>query len=139
MNSAGRRLVYPEPIGLETLPIKVLPEALELIYSLGSALPYGLRVPLSFNSPGQFFINISSVIADEKGWIRAGVLAHIIATPSGDAKRTTRRAYIDNLALELSGKEFPYYLEFWPYRWISDYYFEIWAKRSPESRALEAE
>lgn len=122
----ARRLVYPEPLAAN-LPTVSVGSELELIHQYGSALPIGHQIPLLFDSPVRLVVRVSSVIGEERQWLRAGYLAQVLYGLPGDPKRTVNRLYLDERFFEFDGAGYPFYFEFWPYRWLSDYFLEVWA------------
>ncbi len=85
------------------------------------------RVPLLFETPARVQIRISSQVGEDRGWTRAGLLAQVLFGLDGDPKKDVSKLFIDEGFFVLDGAGFPYYLEFWPYRWLTDYVFEVWA------------
>jgi hypothetical protein len=124
------KLLYPEPLGWP-LPEVELNASMQKIDEFGTALPMAYRVPLLFNQPARLVVRVSSMIGTDRGWLRAGSLAQVLAELPGDPKKTVKRLYLDEGFFEFDGSGVPFYLEFWPYRWISDYYFELWAQLAP--------
>lgn len=123
------RLLYPEPL-FGGLPPVSLSSSLTKVHEFGTASPMAHRVPLLFNSPANILIRVDSVIGSEKEWVRAGSLAQVLYGLPGDPKKQVSRLYLDEAFFELDGANFPYYLEFWSYRWIEDYFLEVWAQQS---------
>ncbi|MEO0884683.1 MAG: hypothetical protein AAFY54_01965 [Cyanobacteria bacterium J06648_10] len=113
------------------MPSFPLTAALQKVDEFGTALPYAYRVPFFFASPARILIRVSSVIGEEQDWLRAGSLAQVLAGLPGDPKKSVQRLYLDERFLELDGAGYSYYLEFWPVRWLSDYYLEVWAQLMP--------
>jgi len=126
----SRKLVYPEPL-FGPLPTFPLTDSLQKVDEFGTAIAFPYRVPFFFDAPARIIIKISSVLGDEKDWIRAGSLAQVLAGLPGDPKKEVSRLYLDERFFEFDGAGYSYYLEFWPVRWLADYYFEIWAQRMP--------
>ncbi|MBT9316373.1 hypothetical protein [Leptothoe spongobia] len=89
------------------------------------------RFRFELTQPSQLLVQVSSTIAQAKGWHRAGYLAHIlreapIANPIADVERL----YFGQQYLSIPWTGLGYYLEFWPHTWISNYRIEVWARES---------
>ena len=138
MPSSVRRLLYPDPL-VGSFPAIALSESMERIHQFGTALPMAHRIPLRFDSPARLLVRVESMVGTERNWLRAGSLAQIIYGLPGDPKKKVSRLYLDEGFFEVDGAGFPYYFEFWPYRWISDYYLEVWAQLAPQPLLLRVE
>ena len=123
-----RRLLYPEPL-IGTLPTFSLTSAMEPIYQFGTALAMAHRVPLLFKSSMKLTVRVSSVIGEEKNWLKAGYLAQVLDGLPGEPKKEVQQLYLDEGFFELEDAGYPFYLEFWPYRWLTDYFLELWAQQ----------
>ena len=125
------RLLYPAPLSDSFPPLTpiVLSESLQSIHSFGTAEPLGHRVPFIFEEPARIVVRVESVIGEQRGWIRAGNIAQCLSGLPGDPKKDVKQLYIDEGFFEFDGSGYPFYLEFWSYRWLSDYYLQIWAQR----------
>ena len=127
MSPLTRRLLYPEPL-FGGLPAVELTDDLTLVHSFGTAEPMAHRVPLMFENSAQVLVRVASAIGAENKWLRAGSLAQVLSLEPGDPKKEVNRLYLDEAFFTLDGAGNPYYLEFWPVRWLSDYYLEVWAQ-----------
>ncbi|MEN8444827.1 MAG: hypothetical protein ABG776_07435 [Cyanobacteria bacterium J06555_13] len=79
----------------------------------------------------RLLVKVSSDIGAQKGWRRAGSLAQVlVGLPTGDPKKSVQRLYLDEVFIELDGRGYGYYLEFWPVCWLADYHLEIWAQQA---------
>jgi hypothetical protein len=104
---------------------------LSKIYDFRAARAVARRVPLLFDEQITLIVRVSSNIATNRGWIRAGSLAQCLKVSPGDPKKEVNHLYFDESYFSLDGGGLQFYLEFWPYKWLSDYRLEIWAQRSP--------
>lgn len=125
-----RRLLYPNPLS-GNLPLAAVGTDLEPVYQFGTALPTGHLIPLLFDVPVRLIVIINSVIGDQNNWIRAGHLAQLLYGVPGNPKKAVERLYLDEAFFEFDGAGYPFYFEFWAYRWITDYYLELWAEQIP--------
>ncbi|MBE9064147.1 hypothetical protein [cf. Phormidesmis sp. LEGE 11477] len=113
------------------MPTKQLTTTLSKVHDWRTLRCVGRRIPLLFPQPSQFLIRVTSRIGESKNWIRAGVLAQVLVGLPGDPKKDTKRLYLDENFERFDGSGYSYYLEFWPYRWLSDYRLEVWAQLQP--------
>lgn len=88
----------------------------------------GYQVPLLFTGPARVMLKVESNIGMENNWLSAGVFAQLLYGLPGDPKYRTERLYLDEAFFVLDGGGYPYYLEFWAVRWLSDYFLEVWAQ-----------
>lgn len=124
------KILYPTPLEDSFPPITpiALTESLRLVHNFGTAEALAHRIPLIFEVPGRFLIRIESTVGERRGWKWAGYLAQCLYDLPGDPKKKVERLFIDEKFIQLDGASYPYYLEFWPVRWLSDYYLELWAQ-----------
>ncbi len=132
---SSRRLLYPDPY-TGGLPDVELSSTLEKVHEFGTAIPAAHRIPLIFSKPASVIIKIDSVIGAEKDWLRAGSLAQVL-TALEQPKKKVSRLYLDEAFLELDGSGYSYFLEFWPNKWLADYYLEVWARLTPARLILQ--
>lgn len=124
------RLLYPAPLS-DSFPPPVsivLSDSLQRVHNFGTAEALAHRIPLIFEVPARVLIRVESSIAERRGWKRSGVLAQCLFGLPGDPKKEVERLYFDEKFIEFDGSGYPYYLEFWPYLWVTDYYIEVWAQ-----------
>lgn len=83
-------------------------------------------------APIRVLVRVSSRIGTKKNWIRAGVIAQIVVCGpgAGAATKFVRRLYLNATLLQLEGAGYPFYIEFWAYKWLSDYHLEVWAQQA---------
>lgn len=125
------KLLYPGPSpnpSTSSFPAVELSESLQRVYNFGTATAIAWRIPLMFESPARVMVHVESTIGNQRGWLRAGMLVQCLFGPLGHPKKEVERLYLDEKFIELDGIGYPYFLEFWPYRWLKDYYLEIWAQ-----------
>jgi hypothetical protein len=120
------KLLYPEPLSMALIPL-ALSASLSKVHVFGTSIPMAHRVPLLFETPARVQVRVSSLIGADRGWVRAGSLAQVLYGLDGDPKKEVSRVFLDEGFYEFDGAGFSYYLEFWPYRWLTDYLFEVWA------------
>lgn len=126
------KILYPASLESSFPPIVpiALTESLQLVHNFGTAEVLAHRIPLIFDGPAHFLILIESNVAERRNWRWGGYLAQCLYDLPGDPKKAVERLYIDEKFIKLDGAGYPYYLEFWPVRWLSDYYLEIWAQEA---------
>ena len=126
----GRRLLYPEE-GFPPDVVVPLTADMAQVEDFYTDIPMGYRVPRLFEQAARVLVKVSSDIGAQKGWRRAGSLAQVlVGLPIGDAKKAVQRLYLDEGFMELDGRGYAYYLEFWPVCWLTDYHLEIWVQRA---------
>lgn len=86
------------------------------------------RVPVSFNQPGLVVVRVSSTIGKKEGWLRAGKLAQCLQNLPGNPKKSVNQIFFDDAVFVFDGAGYPYFFEFWPYKWLTDYRLEIWVQ-----------
>lgn len=125
------RLLYPAPLESSFPPIVPigLTDSLQLIHNFGTAVALGHRVPFIFEERARIVIRVESTMGAQRGWIRSGNIAQCLYGLPGDPKKEVKRLYFNERFFEFDGSGYPFYLEFWPYRWVSDYYLQLWAQR----------
>ena len=89
------------------------------------------RFRFELAQPAQLLVQVSSTVADTRGWHRAGYLAHLLrGTPIAEPIADVQRLYFGQQYRVFPWTGLSYYLEFWPHRWISDYRIEVWAREA---------
>lgn len=129
------RLVYPPPLLYGSFETAILTADLKKIENYRTLQNRARRIPLFFSGPCVIVARVTSSTGTLNGWIRAGSLAQCLYSLPGKPKKAVNKLYLDSGVFQFDSLDFPYYLEFWPYRWLSDYQLELWAKEQPLSPA----
>lgn len=124
------RLTYPPPL-FGSLQAATLTADMEKLEDYRTFSHIARRVPLSFDKPAILTVRVSSSVGSRNGWLRSGCLAQCLDSLPSDPKKAVQRLYLDTAVFEFEGFDYPYYFEFWPYRWLTDYRLELWAKLAP--------
>lgn len=91
----------------------------------------GHRFSFRLNQPADVLVKITSSIAHQKGWYRAGYLANLLTGgPIAEPVRAVERLYFGQQHLSIPYTGLDHYFEFWPHVWITDYRIELWAKKA---------
>ncbi|MDV3350746.1 hypothetical protein QGP82_18705 [Leptothoe sp. LEGE 181152] len=89
----------------------------------------GYRFSFRLNQSADVLVKITSVIANQKGWHRAGYLANLLTGgPIRESVQAVERLYFGQQHVSIAYTGLEHYLEFWPHVWITDYRIELWAK-----------
>lgn len=125
-----RRWPFTKPVGLA---LSLFPQTLTDTYrQLGvrsAVSPEGYRFSFRLQHSADILINISSEVANQKGWHRAGYLATVQTGAPIDAPvQSVDTLYFGQQYLSFVWTGLDGYFEFWPHLWITDYQIEIWAK-----------
>lgn len=125
------RWPFTKPGGL---PIGLLPQQLTDQYQELEVTQVfqhqGHRFNFSLSEPADVLVSVSSQVADNRGWHRAGYLANMLTNaPMLDPVQQVERLYFGQQHLSVPYTGLPHYFEFWPHWWITDYRISLWAKR----------
>ncbi|MFG6101668.1 hypothetical protein U2F10_05410 [Leptothoe sp. EHU-05/26/07-4] len=90
----------------------------------------GYRFAFKLNQSADVLVKVTSVIANQKGWHRAGYLANLLTGgPIREPIQAVERLYFGQQHISIAYTGLEHYLEFWPHVWITDYRIELWAKQ----------
>ena len=117
----------------EGFPVALLPQTLTEQYRELEAVQVldhqAHRFGFSLSEPADLLIAVSSTIADVRNWHRAGYLAGLLLNaPVPDPIKQVERLYFGSQYVSVPYTGLPYYVEFWPHYWITDYRISVWAK-----------
>lgn len=123
---------FTKPVGL---PVGLILQELTDQYvrlEFKSVLTHkGHRFGFRLNQPVDVLVKVTSTIATQKGWYRAGYLANLLTgAPMSEPVRDVERLYFGQQHLAIPYTGLSHYFEFWPHLWITDYTIELWAKQA---------
>lgn len=125
------RLIKPGPLRLPP-PAPTLGASFSLIHTFRTFKAQGHRAPFLFPSlsgPIDVIFVMKSDAARRSGWIRAGIFAQVLDVGSIDPVARTERAFFGENFYRFESLDQSFFLDFWAYRWISDYQLQIHARQ----------
>lgn len=129
---AFRNWPFSKPVGLPVgLTLQELNDQYVRLDFKWVASHKGHRFGFRLNQPVDLLVKITSTLATQKGWYRAGYLANIITgAPISEPVQDVERIYFGQQHLSIPYTGLDHYFEFWPHLWIADYRIELWAKQA---------